>query len=492
MVLIKKTIPVRDWAIRGAAVLVGVIGAGEIVFWLLQHGSIALALDMGAPRLNFGGAFIAAAGALWLLHTSHPDSPPFRLGNALAVLAGMLGGATLAQDLSAFLGIGQLIGPEDVVAVGPVQALHVPMTEFAFLFSGAALFVLKSPDPRVAICSQWLALVPLALAGLGIADTAYGIAVAMAPHAALAFFVLAIAIMAADPSHGLVRIVVSDTAGGVVTRRLLTILPPAMFVLGWVQIKGEAVGLYGERFGTLVSVLGGITICVIAVVAVATALHHTDLVRKEAMARIRDLNARHERQIEERTEQLAKSLEDLNAANKLLEELSEHDGLTGVANRRYFDKYIDTQIAIARRHNRTLSLVMIDVDMFKAYNDNYGHQAGDRCLKQVAEAVKSCCRRTADVVARYGGEEFAIVLPETGLKGAVRVAETVREAVAQLKIPHDYSAAGPFVSISGGVAATVWQGDDTIQQLIMTADRMLYEAKRQGRNRMVSAPPIAA
>ncbi len=182
----------------------------------------------------------------------------------------------------------------------------------------------------------------------------------------------------------------------------------------------------------------------------------------------------------------------MNEAHKELEQLSQHDGLTGVANRRYFDQYLESQIGVARRHNRTLSLVMCDVDAFKAYNDHYGHQAGDQVLKQVAAAIQSSSKRTADIVARYGGEEFAIILPETGIKGAMRVAETARQAVAQLKIPHAYSPAGPHVSISGGVAATVWKGEDTAQQLITAADRMLYEAKRLGRNRVISAPAAAA
>jgi len=139
-----------------------------------------------------------------------------------------------------------------------------------------------------------------------------------------------------------------------------------------------------------------------------------------------------------------------------------------------------------------LSLILCDVDAFKQYNDHYGHQAGDQCLKQVAAAIQTCCRRTADIVARYGGEEFAIVLPETGLRGAMRVAEAAREAVAQLKIAHGHSPAASIVSISGGVAATVWKGEGTMQQLIAAADRMLYEAKRQGRNRMIAAQPVAA
>jgi diguanylate cyclase (GGDEF)-like protein len=495
MVLIKKGIPIFGWTIRAAAVLVGLLGAAEVAGWLLHLAPFGASPSLAAMRLHNGGAFMAAGAALWLMHTSVPESPSFRLGHALAVLAAMLGGAALAQDLSAFLGIGRLIRPDDVVAVSRLRPAHVPAAEFAFLFAGAALFVLKSRDPRVAACSQWLALPPLLLSLLGLVGFAYGIAplsAAMPAHTAIGLFVLMLAVLAADTTHGFVRVVSSDTAGGVISRRLLSTLPAALFVLGCLQARGEAGGLFGAQFGAVMMVLLGIAATVAVVAATAMALHRTDLVRKEAMARIRDLNGRHERQIEERTEQLAKSIEELNEANKKLEQLSQYDGLTGVANRRYFDAYLEAQIGIARRHNRALSLILCDVDAFKPYNDHYGHQAGDQCLKQVAAAIKTCSRRTADIVARYGGEEFAIILPETGLRGAMRVAEIAREAVAQLKMPHDHSPAGPHVSISGGVATTLWKGEETAQQLVAAADRMLYEAKRQGRNRMVAASQAAA
>jgi diguanylate cyclase (GGDEF)-like protein len=476
MFLIKHGISILDWAIRGAAILVTVIGFTEIALWLF-HAAPFMRLQSGlaSMRLDTGFGFAAAGSALWLLHRFAPETPPFRLGRALAVLAAMLGGAALAQDVSAFR--------------------TVPVIECGFLFAGVALFVLKSRDPRVAVCCQWLALPPLVLSVLGIVGYAYGVqalSAVMAPEATLALFVLALGTMAADSTHGFVRIAAGDTAGGVVARRLLTVVPAAIFVLGWAAVRGEAAGLFGSQFATVSLVLIAVAISAAAVVSTATALHGTDLVRKEAMARIRDLNARHERQIDERTEQLAKSLEELAEANKMLERLSQYDGLTGVANRRYFDKYLDTQISIARRHNRTISLVLCDVDSFKAYNDHYGHQAGDQILKQVAEAIQASSKRTADIVARYGGEEFAIILPETALKGAMRVAEAARLAVTQLKIPHAHSPAGPHVSISGGVATTLWQGEDTAQKLIKAADQRLYEAKRQGRNRMIAAQPVAA
>jgi diguanylate cyclase (GGDEF)-like protein len=476
MFLIKHGISILDWAVRAGAILAVIIGLADLALWLL-HAPQPTLLQSGlaSNRLDSGLGFAAAGSALFLLHRFAPETPPFRLGRALAVAAAMLGGAALARDLS--------------------TVRTVPAIECALLFSGVALFVLKSRDPRVAVCCQWLTLPPLALAMLGVVGYAYGVpalCALMAPQAALALFALALGTLGADSTHGFVRIAAGDTAGGVVARRLLSVVPAAIFVLGWAAMRGEAAALFGWPFAVVSLVLAAVAISAAAIVATASALHGTDLVRKEAMARIRDLNARHERQIDERNEQLAKSLEELAEANKQLERLSQHDGLTGVANRRYFDNYLDTQIAVARRHNRTVSLVLCDVDAFKAYNDHYGHQAGDRILKQVAEAIQSSSKRTADIVARYGGEEFAIILPETALKGAMRVAEAARLAVTQLKIPHAHSPAGPHVSISGGVATTLWQGEDTAQQLIKAADQRLYEAKRQGRNRMIAAQPAAA
>jgi len=176
----------------------------------------------------------------------------------------------------------------------------------------------------------------------------------------------------------------------------------------------------------------------------------------------------------------------LKTANAALERLSNHDGLTNLANRRFFDDYLASQIAVSRRHGRVLALVICDVDSFKAYNDHYGHQAGDECLKRVAIALQSCCHRPADMVARYGGEEFALVLPDTNLAGAFRIAEAAKEAVERMGIPHAHSLAAAFVSISGGVSALHRNVGQTAQTLIGDADQALYEAKQLGRNRMVT------
>jgi len=188
---------------------------------------------------------------------------------------------------------------------------------------------------------------------------------------------------------------------------------------------------------------------------------------------------------EMRRRQLQTSAE-LLSANKQLERLASEDGLTDLANRRHFDVYLAKELARARRTKQTVALVLCDVDFFKPYNDHYGHPAGDACLKQVAAALGSICRRPADLVARYGGEEFALVLPETELSGAVQVAETARKAVEHLKITHEHSNAASHVSISAGVAAQLPEMTITAEQLIMASDEALYQAKHLGRNRVVT------
>ena len=143
---------------------------------------------------------------------------------------------------------------------------------------------------------------------------------------------------------------------------------------------------------------------------------------------------------------------ELGHANKALAQLSRHDSLTGLANRRFFDEYLADQMALAMRHKRPLALVLCDVDHFKDYNDHYGHQAGDACLSQMTVVHDASCHRPADMSARYGGEEFAMILPDTDLPGAMRVAETARIRIADMQLPHAHSSAAPHISISAGVA----------------------------------------
>ncbi len=170
----------------------------------------------------------------------------------------------------------------------------------------------------------------------------------------------------------------------------------------------------------------------------------------------------------------------------MLRELAFRDGLTSVANRRYFDERYQTEISRAKRGVTPLSLVMIDVDNFKRYNDHYGHQIGDECLRAVALALKNQLNRPADLLARYGGEEFVCILPDTDIGGASQTAERLRLAVEQLALPHAASDSSKVVTVSVGVASLTAVADDAALSLLMLADQQLYLAKHGGRNRISS------
>ncbi|MCE8018471.1 diguanylate cyclase [Halomonas sp. MCCC 1A17488] len=170
-----------------------------------------------------------------------------------------------------------------------------------------------------------------------------------------------------------------------------------------------------------------------------------------------------------------------------LHQISTMDGLTGIANRRHFDTFIEREWQRARRNGHALSVIFIDIDHFKEFNDHYGHVAGDDTLRAVAEALAGVVHRASDLVARYGGEEFVCVLPDTDLEGALRVAGRIHERIRALDIPHAHSTLAGRVTASLGVASSRPAHDDTgIEELMAQADGQLYRAKHQGRDRVAA------
>ncbi len=178
--------------------------------------------------------------------------------------------------------------------------------------------------------------------------------------------------------------------------------------------------------------------------------------------------------------------DELERVNQKLEKLSQIDSLTGIFNRFVFDKTIEAEWDRCKRYFIPLSLIMIDIDFFKAFNDSYGHQAGDNCLRQVSRVLSSCARRSSDTVARYGGEEFAVVLTHMEKESALKFAEQLRKRVEQLAIPHMYSSVSNYITISLGIHTVIPSDMLSIEQFIKIADKALYEAKKD-RNKVVSA-----
>jgi diguanylate cyclase (GGDEF)-like protein/PAS domain S-box-containing protein len=181
--------------------------------------------------------------------------------------------------------------------------------------------------------------------------------------------------------------------------------------------------------------------------------------------------------------------EELQRAFHMVEALAGADGLTGIANRRRFDEVLDREWRRAQRDRSPCSLLLIDVDHFKNYNDIYGHIAGDKCLRRAAETTAQVLHRPADLLARYGGEEFAVILPDTESDGAMNIAEQIRRAVENLRIPNEGNPHG-VVTFSIGCSTQVPELNAEASRLVQAADRALYQAKSQGRNRVEIAQPV--
>jgi len=199
----------------------------------------------------------------------------------------------------------------------------------------------------------------------------------------------------------------------------------------------------------------------------------------KAMQRITDMRQR-----------LVNVTRELAASNQALQELSSRDGMTAIANRRAFDIALEREWHHAQRKRSALALILCDVDHFKAYNDTYGHQQGDDCLRAIAQTLQQVVRRKVDVAARYGGEEFALLLPDTPAVSALLLASRALEAVRALQMPHSASSRG-CVTVSLGVCAEVPLAAHLPSELVAAADRALYEAKSKGRNQAVLAPSRA-
>jgi diguanylate cyclase (GGDEF)-like protein len=163
------------------------------------------------------------------------------------------------------------------------------------------------------------------------------------------------------------------------------------------------------------------------------------------------------------------------------------DGLTGIANRRHFDNTINLEWRRAMRSAKPISLIIVDVDYFKNYNDIHGHLAGDSCLQKIAHTIRDSIRRAGNFAARYGGEEFVVILPDTNAEGVYLFAESLRQKIENLNIEHKNSRVGKNVTVSLGVSTTVPKKGSTHDKLLSLADKALYEAKQGGRNRVVKA-----
>jgi diguanylate cyclase (GGDEF)-like protein len=370
-----------------------------------------------------------------------------RLSRAAAAAAAAIGLVTLLEyGLDWDAGIDQwLLGDRETAAkVFPGRPSHA--TAFELVALGIGMLCIGSRSWRhaktgtavIALLVSWIAV----NGHLFNAQALYGIFPysSMAVHTAAICVLLSLGLLATEPLCLLCRTVLAKDLGGVVSRWLLPFAVLAPPVLGWLFSHGSGLGIYRNEFGwTLYSV--------------STTVGSVGLILL-----------------------LAHRIAVLDAERTTATELSRRDPLTGLWNRRAFDSRFLEDFSLAKRHSRPLSLLVLDVDNFKAYNDAFGHPAGDELLQSVARLISGHMRDT-DLVARIGGEEFAVVLPETDLAGALVLAERVREEVERL------SHFRRPVTVSIGVA-TLDRGTKDGATLLKRADIALYRAKQEGRNRV--------
>lgn len=270
---------------------------------------------------------------------------------------------------------------------------------------------------------------------------------------------------------------------------------------GWRGIRQTAVALLGGA--VLWIAVGGFhfsphtewpaTIaCIVGLIWYLLTMNGLGHSRNLQLRQTREALRQHEQELLTTNLSLRRSLEEIDQLQVQLREQASRDPLTKLYNRGYLDSTLVREMARCRREGEALSIAMIDVDHFKDYNDRYGHPAGDECLKRVAHALQASARRASDLVARYGGEEFSLVLPDTDAAAARQLAETVRQAIEGLDIPHEQSLAGR-VTISIGVATLAIGQEKGVDGLLRAADEALYRAKRGGRNQVqVAAPSLPA
>ncbi|MHC1684372.1 MAG: diguanylate cyclase [Clostridiaceae bacterium] len=186
--------------------------------------------------------------------------------------------------------------------------------------------------------------------------------------------------------------------------------------------------------------------------------------------------------LEKKIQELEKIKHELKMANSILEELSYIDALTRIANRRSFESYFGKILSNSLGQDSSITVMMLDIDFFKGYNDTYGHVEGDRCLREVAQCIKASLKRPLDFVARYGGEEFIVLLAEVDDKIAFRVAENIKNNIENMKIPHESSQVSRYVTVSIGLVSLVPRNEDILYGIVEKADAALYDAKNSGRN----------
>ena len=441
---------------RGGAVVTAFVGCAVLLGWLLDINTLKTVIPgLASMKVNAAISFVAAGGSLWMLQGAARSRPARWVGMLLALGVVVISAATLAEQISgADLGIDEILIHDDSPISSNLDPGRMsPLTTLCFFLAGFSLLTLGAHPPKSSGWGWWLSLPILLLSLVVLAGYAYGTTslytvagfTTIALHAAITFFLLSLALMAANSSHGFIKLIASDTAGGYALRRLLPSLTACIFIAGWLRLKGEEAGWYDVHFGLAIMVLLTTLIGSILITWIAKNLHDVDLDRRQKLAT--------------------------------------HDYLTGLVLPGLAMDQLEIVIHTAQLSSKKVALLFVDLDGFKAVNDTFGHEAGDYVLKIVADRLLKAIRHD-DTAARVGGDEFIAILGN--LSDEQIAAEIAGRIISAISQPIECSGSSLSVGASIGIGLFPDNATDP-RSLRRVADTAMYAVKRSGKNHFAFA-----
>lgn len=470
---------------RGAAILTALTGTAVLFGWWLDIPALRSVFPgFVSMKANTACGLMAAGAALFLACRRSPGARTHAAARLLASFVAVLAGLNLLEyGLDVDVGIDQLLFRDEPLASPAYPGRMAPVTAFSLGLIGPALLLMD----RRPLASQRLSLVVLALALLSLMGYAFEVQSlyrispfsSIAVHTALALMLLSLGVMAARPTQGFMRIMVSDASAGIMARRLLPLTPLSLFGLGWLTFLGRRADLYDDTFALALMVMSGSAAAMVLVLRLVRRIYLVDIQHQQAQDQLAALNASLEHTVAARTRELeivnAKLVAENTERRRAEEEvrrLSLTDELTGLWNRRGFFVLAEQELKAARRGDKRLALFYMDLDGLKQVNDTYGHETGDALLRDAARVLKATFR-SCDIVSRLGGDEFA-VLAANSMQGE-RVLRRLQSAIEQLnqgRVP------SLRLSFSIGVVHGVPAQGHSLVDMLAAADAMMYEQKQ--------------
>ena len=454
-------------------VLYGWLFESRLLIWLFPSGI--------SMKANSAFCFILSSIALVLFLTRRALA--IKVQRSLSLILISMGLITAYQYISGtdLPYVDSLLVQSQLVQNDPDSQLFAnrmsPLTAINFTLNGLSIFLLTYRNYHILNLARIITIPVILTSIMVLIGYAYGVRelyrfgfyVPLSPLSAIAFIELSVALMLIHAERGFMRLFVGQTLGSKMVRWLLPTLILVFITIGWLCRQGNLMHWYNNQFEVSMLIFLTLFLSSCLIIWQARAQHGQELLRQRAQHALELNNINLEKKVEQRTQELKKLLEELEA-------LSLTDSLTGLANRRAFEQRLKMEWQRATRYEHPLTVMLIDVDHFKRFNDDFGHQTGDHVLAQVGAILQQAVR-TTDLACRYGGEEFVIILPDTPMDDALPIAHRIREQVS------DHRWEARQVTVSVGVAQL--NQHKTPNQLVSDADQALYEAKAAGRNQVI-------